>query len=130
MARDDDGQGGDASSRRNLLRLRLWLAAQVAEGSLSTLEASRTNPLAAQIDILESAWIADGSQTRPNFVADVRGAGEGVRRSFAAAHDDLLAASEREESWIDVQAHPEREWKTWPDRINAHIGMGYPGGYR
>lgn len=131
----DEGEGvsvpGDACDvphwRTNELRILLDASAGAADAAVSNLGAVGQNPLATAIGILNQAWIAGGSTARADFVADVAGVGEGVRRAFTNASDDLRDAMRAEPARIDVNAHPEQEWKTWPHQIQARASMRYPG---
>lgn len=115
--------------RPNLLRPLLEAAENAAGSALSELGAVTGNPLAAMVLVIEDSWTAEGSLTRTNFIADVLGAGAGVRSAFSNAQDDLQAQVAGEAVSIDVTAHPDQEWKTDDWGISSRVNAPYRGGY-
>ena len=112
---------GEPDNRVNRLRERLVSAAATASASRYDIGAGYGNPLDGVAGRIERAWVADGSVVRQHFVDDVRGAGAGVRDAFDGQHDRLQGQVGHEPYEIDVEAHPDLEWKTDDGRIDARV---------
>lgn len=124
---DEDEQEPTPDWRHNHLKDRLSAAGNAAQSALDEIGASRGNPLEAVATRIQNAWTATGSRTRDDLLADVRGAGDGVRAAFARQRDDVDGDAATEPTRIDVEAHPELEWKTDPGRIDARASAASRG---
>lgn len=115
--------------QHNVLRDRLDAAADRADRAVETVGPRGSNPLAGAVSRLAGAWVADGSAARVAYSESLLGVGSAIRGAFATGAQQLRAREQSEPRSIDVQAHPELEWKTSGSRIDSRV-WAYSRGYR
>lgn len=125
MAGGDDEESQDPIWRDNLLRQRIQTAVNRAESAVSNIGGDSGNPLTAQLSALEAgAWDSPSSE-RQTFVDDLDGVGQAIKGAFDSAVGELegdLAAEPMER--IDINEHPDLEWKTTNSGIDGRIPFG------